>query len=429
MVISTVAAFLFLKYAPFSFLFKLGVVFSYFFLYEYNIISRGYNITWLLLIMFCILFTSKKRNYLLLSINLFLLANVHLFSLFLSLPLFILVIDEYKKEYPTVKEIIACTAIFVAGIAFSLIAVIPPHDSSIIHHSSEDLLSFDRFSKTTSFFVKGLYPLPDIYSYYYRNSNFLVKNFKVTAILITVMIFAFPVIFLRDKRPVLFFFYVSALFVMIGLFVLKLFTGVHYMGYAFMILITTLWLAANERLKREYRRYSLGQYEKYIYKPLIGSILICQVCAGFFALFSDYKRPFSESKAVANYIGSSDLSHPIIISVPFATGTAIAGYMNSKIFYPELNRFGTFWNWTPLEDVGELVIMNRIKRKADSLPFADIAITIALDCDSIDSIKTNIRNYFNQDGYSIKEQKDFLNAIIRGENYTVYVIKKQIVDK
>ena len=62
LIISTSTAFLILKYAPFSKLIRVLIIFSYFFFFEYSILSRNYAIGILSIIVFCILYKNKYKN-------------------------------------------------------------------------------------------------------------------------------------------------------------------------------------------------------------------------------------------------------------------------------------------------------------------------------------------------------------------------------
>src|SRR5207302_1918349 len=79
--ISLIAVIIFLRNAPFTDLFKILFVFGYFMFYEYNIISRNYAISILLIFICCSLLSKPKRNYAVILFALFILSYTHLFSL------------------------------------------------------------------------------------------------------------------------------------------------------------------------------------------------------------------------------------------------------------------------------------------------------------------------------------------------------------
>jgi len=80
LLVSTATVFLALKYAPFNTLQKVLFSFSYFILFEYTIISRGYGIGILLMLIYCILYARRYKHPILISVVLFLLANTTIYG-------------------------------------------------------------------------------------------------------------------------------------------------------------------------------------------------------------------------------------------------------------------------------------------------------------------------------------------------------------
>lgn len=426
--ISLIAALIFLRYAPFSILIKICILFSYFFFFEYNIISRSYGITWLLLTIFCALFCSKQRNYFLLILLLVLLANTHAFSLLISLVLFAVTLHSYKQEKGWNKKtlLIGC-ALFAAGLLFSIITMLPHPNNLIVQQSTGNYFSVERVSKTISFFIKGLYPLPDFLSYHFWNSNFIVSHIKIVGIFLTPLIFIIPLILFYDKRYSLAVFYTPALLVMAFMFKFQLFTGVHYMGYAFMLLIVSLWLASGAEQSRklqlsEVLTTRLGKLRTLCYTPFITSILVCQLAAGIYAFCIDYRYPFSEGKEVSSYINSQVDKNSLVIVWPFYTGSSIGIYLNKPIFYPDENKICSF---TPLDvqPIGINKIWERIRNTMDTTAAKHILIVFAYSGDTLKTLQQYISELHQP--YSIQEIKEFNEGIVRGENYVVYEIEKK----
>ncbi len=83
--IATAIVWIFVKLSPFNILQKTLFTFSYFPFFEYNLISRNYNLALLFVFIFCYLFTKKKRNYILLFSSLALLANTNVYGLLICL--------------------------------------------------------------------------------------------------------------------------------------------------------------------------------------------------------------------------------------------------------------------------------------------------------------------------------------------------------
>jgi hypothetical protein len=425
--ISIIGTYLFIRYSSFPFLFKFCTIFSYFVFFEYGIISRSYNITWLLLVIFCIVFCRERRNYFLLTLTLILLANTHAFSLIIAFALFGITLYTYRQEKAhSNRHIMIFCVLFIIGAAISVLTILPPTDAHIIQQSAGNYFSADRFSKTLSIFVKGLLPFPNVTSSHFWNSNFIVSNFKLIGILLTPFLFIIPLILFYNKPIPLITFYVSAFLIILMIFKLNLFTGVHYMGYIFMLLIISLWLASDTRLASksllpETWNATLSKLKTICYHPFIGGILACQFAAGMYAFCMDYSQPFSEGKETASYIKTIISDNSLLIAAPFYAGPSIAVYTDKKFFYPDENRLCTFTpcNTYPI-DANET--WKRIIHLIDTSSSKQIIMALAFTGDTLKTLQQGICALDAR--YTLKNRKEFNKGIVGGENYEVYIIEK-----
>ena len=95
---SVTSVFLILKYAPFNKISKTMLVFSYFFFYEYSIISRNYAVAILCIIIFCILYKDKYKNLIPISIVLFIMSLGNIYSFLISIVFFLFLFFEIILE-------------------------------------------------------------------------------------------------------------------------------------------------------------------------------------------------------------------------------------------------------------------------------------------------------------------------------------------
>ncbi len=72
-------------------------------------------------------------------------------------------------------------------------------------------------------------------------------------------------------------------------------------------------------------------------------LLLIHVAATSIAYYYDMKYPFSAAKEAAVFIKSFGCRDLIIVG--YREAPALAGYLNSKIYYPQANRFGSFIIW------------------------------------------------------------------------------------
>ena len=88
LLIATAAAYIFLKYSPFTTLQKALFIFGYFPFYEYAALSRNYAAGILLVFAWCACYqATHRKNYLWLSLILFLLSQTSVYGLFLAMAL------------------------------------------------------------------------------------------------------------------------------------------------------------------------------------------------------------------------------------------------------------------------------------------------------------------------------------------------------
>ncbi len=427
--ISICTAFLFLKYSPFELFQKTCILFSYFPLFEYNIISRSYGLTWLLLVVFCALFMHKNRNCFSLVLVLVLLANTHLFSLIVSIPLFIITVYFLHVENPGKTRVLKLlTIIFIIGILASVISSIPAKDTTILQSLNEPYFSSDRISKAASYFVKGLYPLPNFFSFHFWNTNFLVSYIKPLSIALTAIILITPALLFRKKCFIMLFFYVSNAAILTSIFLLKLFTGTRYMGYCFTILLVALWLASDERFSwnpilSPIWSAANKKITRVVSGLFIWSILGIQLISGICCLYLGFNSQFSESKNVAGYIKSNLPPTSPVIVIPAFSGPAISTYLNRKLYYPETDSYGTFYQWNIHPVITNRELTQRIMKNLGSNNTNNSAIVLSLGMDSIVPVQTLIEATLDAKKYSSVKKVFFNDGMVPGENYVVYFLK------
>ena len=99
----TLAVFIFNSCSPFTRLQKVLFTFSYFILFEYGIISRDYSMLVLLIFLLMCAITSQKKHSALIALLLFLLANHHLYGLFVAISILIF---EAVHAQPSLKAVL-----------------------------------------------------------------------------------------------------------------------------------------------------------------------------------------------------------------------------------------------------------------------------------------------------------------------------------
>lgn len=357
------------------------------------------------------------------------MANTHLLSLAASIPLFIITLYFMLNEDMVNRRMLfGLSFLFIAGIAVSLFNMTPPGNATIFH-TKEPYFSVDHISKALSFFVKGLYPFPDFKSFHFWNSNFIIVHIKWLSILLTVIILTIPYLIFPEKHLILLFFYMANFAIILCLFVLKITVGIRYMGYCFMILLVSLWLAADERFSR--KLFTNPQWlpsfinrTKFIFKPFLWSIFVTQLLAGIYIYCVTLYTPLSEGKNAAEYIENNLPLHSKLIVVPTPSGPSISAYLNRELYYPQINTCGTFYPWVDLPNVTAKELAQRICRSIDNDSSHYAAAIISLKTDSLTSIEECIESKANRDKYSILKKATMNDGIVESEDYVIYLLRK-----
>jgi hypothetical protein len=71
-------------------------------------------------------------------------------------------------------------------------------------------------------------------------------------------------------------------------------------------------------------------------------VLVVQVIAGVYAYTMDLFHPFSEAKAVAQYLRRQQLDRSFIAGGIDVFTQSVSGHLDQPIFYPERDRMGTY---------------------------------------------------------------------------------------
>ena len=98
--ISSSIVFVFLKKAPFDWLFKTLFIFGYFMIFEYNLISRNYSLGILFLFLASAIFKNRELKFSLICLYLAIVCNTHLLFSVIAFALFLTLLAEQIKNKP-----------------------------------------------------------------------------------------------------------------------------------------------------------------------------------------------------------------------------------------------------------------------------------------------------------------------------------------
>jgi len=136
----------------------------------------------------------------------------------------------------------------------------------------------------------------------------------------------------------------------------------------------------------------------------------------------DIVRPFSEGKAVAQYLMGNKLTDHLIVVSLQSSGPSICGYLDQKVYYPEANAMGSFcqWNTDPI-----LITKTELIARIKKLNFREI--TLVVNDSTLEATEKLTEPIYSDDELKIYYLTSFYHGIVRSENYRIYTVKRNSI--
>lgn len=392
--LGTAAAYLFLRFSPFSRLQKVLFIFGFFPFYEYFMISRNYAIGLLMAFSICTVFPTRKKTYLLLALLLFLLANCNAFGLLITIGLTATLVLEALIEKRSTQEALANDRVFLPevpvwdktlslsivglGMVLALSLLIQPADSTAGGGQSEWFLQFDwqRLGAAITRIGSGYIA---VYSPTVNQAIELIIGCLATLALVTLITLS-----LIKKPLVLCFYWVTTCLILTFNYTKFIGFPRHY-GHYYLVLIMALWLSSyypqslsfapanlsginntGFSLLRTKIFASLSQWMTFAQqqqRTLITLILVLHFVAGIVAFSRNLFIPFSASRQTTEFIANHQLNRWFIVGSRDVNMTPISAYLQQKIYYPETRRVGSFTVFSQKrQDVGEEEVLMQLQQ-------------------------------------------------------------------
>ena len=206
--ISTSVVFLFLRKAPFNWVFKTLFIFGYFMLFEYNVISRNYILGVLFLFLACSVFEKRKEKLVPLTVYLALATNIHLMFAVIAFALFLTLLFENHLNKELFKRVYTIGyLVFGIGLVLTIIQIIPPDDTRFFDRIDHMSLG-EKFTKGFISLFKATATIPDFTTIHFWNSNLLVNLSKPISAVLGLLAYCIPLLLFYKNRKVLFFVYI-----------------------------------------------------------------------------------------------------------------------------------------------------------------------------------------------------------------------------
>ncbi|MDH3628149.1 MAG: hypothetical protein OES25_10915 [Acidobacteriota bacterium] len=341
-----------LRYAPFTVFQRWMLVFGYYCLYEYTVISRHYGLAVLLVCLFCIRFVKTRRLDGMGVLWLFLLANTTLQgAIFASHILLIIVFrfgfragwDELRAD----RKLLARSGLVVLGVVVGVAQVVfeglMMGDAHLgVHQPTWDLAWVGGALSTVT---TGWVALPNPAEFHLWNSTVLsaLPDSFATAVgaLLGIVIIVTAIRQLSRQRTLSVVFALGSI-VLLAIVLFVWFGSMRHHGQLFLWFVTCCWLW-----------YGLeSETTPAAETPRPGGVFLTatlglQVVAMVLLFVADVRHPFSNARAVGEHLSRPEFSGvPVVGSVDYAA-EPVAAYRPGPIYYPENDHFGTFIDWGP----------------------------------------------------------------------------------
>lgn len=308
--------------APFRLRDRWLLAFSYYFAYEYCLISRGYALGILLLLAVCVLWARLERRLIPIALLLACAANTSAFGLLLASALAAGIMAADVVHTVSRRVRMAAATIFLCGAALGVWSLVPAPDN-MFGRELHTTVEAARALWTLGLVSIAWIPLPDLAAPAPWNSSLFLglwpqapRNHPLAAIGGAIAV-ALALWRVRRHRPAL-------VATATGTAALLSFTYVGYSGgyrhhgHFFVLVPIALWMAEVESAW------------------WLSPVLALQVLAGGFFLAAEYRCPFSYSWDLAAFVGRLPKSTPVVVAqkdfINYA-GPPLSGYLRRRVYY------------------------------------------------------------------------------------------------
>ncbi|MEO8087954.1 MAG: hypothetical protein ABI763_14110, partial [Bacteroidota bacterium] len=416
--ISTV--YLIFKYAPFKTIEKVLLVFGYFFLYEYCVISRNYAISVLLITLLCISSRRNNRMGMVEGILLFALCNTNIYGAFIAgvFSLYILLMMyEHRNDSSYLIKSLVPSAFIVAGFISLYVQVRPAslmqyneyykwnRGFDLIHLRDTIAKLFDVYFPVPSFRVSGSF------------GKNIVADAPLVKSIIALVAFALACVTLK-KNHALLILYAAGTTAILGVLYFNTHTSLRHEGFLFLLLVIVMWFYRNARDSTK----SAGTFSNRFFM----FILIIQCIGGCIAIGKEIAYPFSNLQAAGRFVVSNEYDKVDISGLPDYVISPISAFTHKPVYSAETGTLIRFIRWNDEREESNDAIV-KIFARADSLVKNGMSkAIIVLNKGLVDSLQQPLESFPINDSALVTFAKKFDKpSLVADEKYYFYEVTKR----
>lgn len=357
-VIACVGAWLVLRYAPFTRLQKVLLVFGYYSAYEYAVVVRPYGLGMMLAFASCIAWTAPRRRTGWAIVSLFLLANTTFIGTLLAMTMALSFAIDWAwpddvARRPTKRALVVMgAAAFLATVLVLAIAVAqvkPPADATYVGEAkSVATLSQWDLASIPTFELRALAPLTRADGGVQWSRWLLLPQSKSALAVVlaaSLVVLAAGCLIAARRRVALVCYLVgtTGYLLFFGLFL----TGtLHHHGYLFVVWVVTAWLAwASAPSQRPGALAALSRRADQWRAPLFTASIVIPVLATIQLSVADLRMPFADARHVAEVIRAHGLDRAPLVTILRSDGQAVGAFLDREVIFPLEGTSRTFVVW------------------------------------------------------------------------------------
>jgi hypothetical protein len=338
-------AFVLLRYAPFNLAARGALVFSYFIVFEYNVVPRSYGLGLLLLLLVCVAMSRPRRNMVLVGVLLALASLTTVYTLILAVALAAAIaIDEVVvrgRRLGTAANLTAA-AVFAAATAIAAYEIWPRSDASIVTRVGQGQAGIGV--PIVGQIWRAAVPIPHFDAHFWETNLFgfghldAVLGFALWCVVAAWL----------ASRPAALALWAGGTFGLLLFSYLGYYGSTRHWGHYVLLGVLATWMRYTvadwpDRWSRAAAPLDrLAHRAAPLFTAVIAVVLAAQVVAAGSAIALDAKYPFSGAEAAADLIrarGWDDL--PIVGYSDFGT-SPVSAILDRPIYYPGSAEWGTY---------------------------------------------------------------------------------------
>lgn len=365
---ATAAAVLFVRFAPFPRYLKVLALFSFYFAFEYSVMSRNYVLGWLCLCIFGVLYHPLRLRHVGIALTLAALSLTSFYGLALSIFLLgFLVLDQIGVSFtkatvaPPARIGLAASPWFVAtavsvaaAILFCVAYLEPPEPNPFYPRFNWGGLTLSAipdmlYRLTAGFLPYRKYSMTDFWA---LHTAWEARSFWANALGVTVLVLALASLWPSWRLMLVYFCAVAFM----NIFSAVRFEGVtRHWGHYLLLLIAGNWVVRKSYPRRKHR----------LSTAFLFAVFAFQIEATVVAVALETKEIFSGGRDAAAFIVRRGLQNLPLVAGPDYHAVTVAGYLRRPFIAAET------------EEINQTVVFHSRRRGFSTMDLVHRAVAVA----------------------------------------------------